>query len=62
MCGVQRAASRIILSFYQVGPWNQTQVIRLQSRCLYQLSHLIGPVTNFFSEGPDRTYFRIYWL
>lgn len=44
---------------YQVGPWNQTQVIRLRSRCPYQLSHLIGPVTNLFCGGPDSTCFRL---
>lgn len=34
----------LVLSFYRVDFWDQTQAIRLGNKDLYQLSHLTGPL------------------
>ena len=33
----------LVISFYHVGPWEGTQVIKLSNQCLYLLSHLTSP-------------------
>lgn len=38
------------LSFYHVGPRDQTQVISPGGKCLYRLSHLTRPYLGFSSE------------
>lgn len=47
-CTGQRTTSRSILSFYCIGPRDQTRVLSLGGRCLYLLSHLISPTNSFY--------------
>lgn len=57
----------LLLSFYHVGPRNQTQAIRLQGKQFYHVSHLAGPpiILNFhiilsdFGSFVFNTHFRI---
>ena len=43
-CGEVRSSfDELVLSFYLVGPWDGTQVVRLGGRRLYLLSPLAGP-------------------
>ena len=47
--GSEGSLQEPFLSFYSVGPWDQTQVVRLGGRHLFLLSHLAGPRTAFGS-------------
>lgn len=40
----------LILSFYHVGSWDQTQVIRFDSKQLYLLSHLVSPKNKILNQ------------
>lgn len=37
--GHTNATMELILSFYNVGPWGQIQIITLGNKCLYLLRH-----------------------
>lgn len=37
----------LVLSFQQVGPDDQTQVVRVGNTCIYLLSHLMRPFPSF---------------
>lgn len=42
----------LALSFYLVGPEDQTQVVRLGSKCLYAVSHLASSLDTFIRLIP----------
>lgn len=54
---------KLILTFHHVDPGDQTQVVRLSSKCLYLLSHLTGPIlvslnkVSLYSLGWPGTYY-----
>lgn len=39
-----------VLCFYYVGPGDDTQIIRLDDKCFYLLSHFIGSSESFFTK------------
>jgi hypothetical protein len=53
MCGGQKIACRIVLSFYHMGSSGGTQLVWLGGKCLYQLSYLTESEGQ--SYGKNRT-------
>lgn len=47
----------LVLSFYHVGPSDQTQMVRLGSEHFYPLSHLIVPSFKNFLSAP----YPLFW-